>query len=76
MAKNREIRKNLYLRKLTLLRYNITLLKLVVAKSSILDVDTVSQIWLGFIYTFSKKIQQLSMNIKLAPNYYDSVQNV
>ena len=59
MAKKRQICEKMYLRKLILLRYNINLLKLIVAKSSILDVDIVSQIWFGRIYTLSKKVLQL-----------------
>ena len=58
MTKTRETCEKIYLRKLILLRYNINLLKLIVAKSSI-DVDIVSQISFGFIYALSKKVQQL-----------------
>ena len=58
MTKKLETCEKMYLRKLILLRYNINLLKLIVAKSSI-DVDIVSQIWFGFIYALSKKVQQL-----------------
>ena len=68
MTKKRETCEKMYLRKLILLRYNINLLKLIVAKSSI-DVDIVSQIWFGFIYALSKKVQQLWMKIKLSSNY-------
>ena len=76
MAKKRQICEKMYLRKLILLRYNINLLKLIVAKSSILDVEIVSQIWFGRIYTLSKKVLQLWMKIKLSSNYYDIIQNV
>ena len=69
MAKKREICEKMYLQKLILLRYNINLLKLIFAKSSILDVEIVSQIWFGRIYTLSKKVLQLWMKIKLSSNY-------
>ena len=48
----------------------------VVTKSSVLDVDKVSQIRFCFLYTLNKKAQQLSIKIRLVLNYYDKIRNV
>ena len=47
-----------------------------VTKSSVLDVDKVSQIRFCFLYTLNKKAQQLSIKIRLMLNYYDKIRNV
>ena len=48
---------------------NITLQITIATKSAILDVRKVSQIQLCFIYTSNKKLKQLSMKIRLVPDF-------